>query len=402
VTTAACTIVAKSLLAYARVLAASFLDHHPDLPFFVLIADEIDGCFDPRAEAFQSIELTDLAIPRAHTLTFRYSQQPLSYASTPFLLAHLLDRGFARVLFVKQESLILGTLDDVIEALARHPIAMTPHVLSPLDGPDRVARELNILQSGVFNVGLLGVSESVTARRFLAWWQDRVFAHCLHAVADGMHYEQRWLDLVPAYFEGAHVVRDPAINIGHWNLPERSVDVLDDPYRVLVDGRPCRLFRFSGYDPEVPHVPTRHSGRLTWDTLGPARRVFERYASLVIAAGHREAQRWPYAYDRFDNGLPIPDFVRQLYVGLGTQSDVFGDPRATTRSDSFFEWLRGPAAPGTLVSRLWLAIHTARVDLRAAFPDPLGADASRFVEWTALSGVREHAIPDAFLATCAS
>jgi hypothetical protein len=60
---AACTIVAKNYLSFARVLARSFHAHHPDLPFFVLLADEVDGYFDPAQEPFQLIPFCDLDIP---------------------------------------------------------------------------------------------------------------------------------------------------------------------------------------------------------------------------------------------------------------------------------------------------------------------------------------------------
>ena len=208
-------------------LARSFRAHHPDIPFYVLLADEVDGYFDPDLEPFHVIPLSNLAIPDRERFQFHYAQQPLSYAVTPFLLEHLLDRGFSRLMFFKQESLVLGDHSAVVDLLERHPIVLTPHLLAPLDGPDRISRELNILQSGIFNVGLLGVAEHDTARRFLRWWQDRVYAHCRHAVPEGMHYEQRWLDLVPAFFEGAHVLRDPAFNVAHWNLPERSIAIHD-------------------------------------------------------------------------------------------------------------------------------------------------------------------------------
>jgi len=34
------------------VLARSFKNHHPDVPFFLLLADEPQGCFDPEHEPF--------------------------------------------------------------------------------------------------------------------------------------------------------------------------------------------------------------------------------------------------------------------------------------------------------------------------------------------------------------
>jgi len=390
--TAACTIVAKNQFALARVLARSFRAHHPDIPFIVLLADEIDGRFDPGREPFETIPLSALDIPDSRRFRFRYAQQPLSYACTPFLLEHLLDRGFEHVLFFKQEGMVLGSHAEVFDRLARHPIVMTAHLLAPLDGRDAVARELNILLSGIFNVGLLAVAESGTARRFVRWWQDRVSTHCLHAVGEGMHYEQRWLDLVPAYFEGSHVLRDPGFNVAHWNLPERAVHVDGD--RVIVDGGPCRLFRFSGYDPDSPVAPTRYSNRLTWENVGPARLVFERYHRALLEAGQEETRTWPFAYACFDDATPIPDFVRRLYAQLGDEAARFPDPHAVESTPSFFRWLKEPVdARLPVVTRLWHAVHAARADLQRAFPNVLDDDRERYVDWTHACGQRELDIP---------
>jgi hypothetical protein len=394
----ACTIVAKNCVSLARVLARSFSAHHPDIPFVVLLADEIDGCFDPAGEPFELVPFDALAIPRRLRFRFHYAQQPLSYACTPSLLRHLLDRGYEQVLFFKQESLVVGDHGPAFAALDRHPIVLTPHLLAPLEGPDRAARELNILQSGVFNVGLLGVSSHPTARRFLDWWQDRVFAHAHHAVPNGMHYEQRWLDLVPAYFPDAHALRDPGFNVAHWNLPDRVVE--NNAGSLQVSGRPCRLFRFSGYDPDEPLQPTRYSTRLTWDNLGPARDVFAHYHRLLIEAGYPETSTWPYAYGTFSNDIVVPNFVRQLYLHLGDAVDAFGDPLDATSADSFFAWLTRPVhttASGAGITNLWHFIYKERVDLVRAFPDIRGADGDRFVAWTRSFGLPEHDIPEVLL-----
>ena len=223
---AVATIVAKNYLSFARALAESFHSIHRDIPFFVLLADEADGYFDPAHEPFHVVGLSELDIPQLERFRFHYAQQPLSYACTPYLLAHLVRRGFSRLIFIKQESLVLGDLTPVFDILDKISIVLTPHLVAPLAGADRIERELNILQSGTFNVGMLGVAATPVAARFLEWWQDRVYAHCRYALASGMHYEQRWLDLVPGLFGDVHVLRDPAYNVGHWNLPDRAVPSL--------------------------------------------------------------------------------------------------------------------------------------------------------------------------------
>ena len=394
------TIVAKSYLSFARVLAASFHRYHPDIPFFVLLADEVDGYFDPSREPFHVLRLSDLEIPRLERFRFHYAQQPLSYASTPYLLGHLLKRGFSRAVFFKQESLVLGDLTSLFDSLEKASIVLTPHLLAPLTGADRIPRELNILQSGTFNVGILGVADAPVTDRFLTWWQDRVYAHCRHAVSDGIHYEQRWLDLVPAFFEEVQVLRDPAYNVGHWNLPDRVVAIREDT--VLVDGEPCRFFRFSGYSPDAPMSVTKYSSRLTWDNVGPARILFDRFRAALESQGYHETKSWRYAYGAFDNGVPVPDIARSLYIELGDAVESRGDPLRTAPPNSYFHWLNESVdsqAMGTgQVTRLWQAVYRARPDLKIAFPDVLGADRDAFLNWTGQSGVHEHRISDRFLA----
>jgi hypothetical protein len=392
---AICTIVAKPHLAQARVLARSVRAHHPDLPVFVLLADEVEGCFDPAAEPFTLVRLADLPVPALEQLRFRHAQQPLSYACTPHVMAHLLECGFRRVLFLKQETMVLAPLDALLAPLAEAPVVLTPHLTEPPEGSDASAREVNVLLSGVYNVGVVGVSARPVARAFLSWWQHRLATACRHDVPAGVHFEQRWADLALSFFDGVRVLRDPVFNVGHWALPDRRITV-DASDRVFADGRPVVVFRFSGFDPDVPGAFTRYNRRVDWRAAGDAHLVFDRFRRALNEAGLDDTRRWPYAYGRFDNGVPVPDIARELYTGLGDQVSRFGDPLRTAGPDSFWQWLRGRDA-GVGVSRVWHAIYRRRPDLQRAFPDLTGAGMTAFRAWTRTHGGREHHVPDALL-----
>jgi hypothetical protein len=374
---AACTIAAKARLPSARVVASSFSEHHPGVPFFVLLADAVDGCFDPAAEPFELIGLDALDLPDLRTRCFRYEREQLSYALTPTVLRHVLGRGFERALFLKQESLVCGPLDDAVARLDDDAILLTPHLLEPL-GADR---ELNILISGVYNLGFLGVADRAPAHRFLAWWEKRLATDCRHAIEDGLHWEQRWADLVPSLFEDVGVLRDERVNVGHWNLPERSVE-------------DCRLFRFSGYEPDAPERATRYADRLATSALNGASEHFARYRAALLSAGWEDAREWPYAFDRFADAVPIPPVARLLHEDLGGERFA-ADPFATG-AGSFAAWLREPVDERwPALSRLWLELHGRRDDLRATYPDPLGADRRDFARWTRHTGADEHDVPAA-------
>jgi hypothetical protein len=391
----ATTIAAKSQLALARVVASSFAQHHPEVPFVVLLADEVESCFDPDAEPFEVVPLRALGLESRERLCFRYPQQPLSYACTPMLISYLLNRGFDRVLFFKQESMVLGRMDDALELLRTCSVLLTPHLVRPLAGADAAERELTILLSGVHNIGFVGVSDTESARRLLSWWAERTTDVCEHAVGEGVHYEQRWLDLALSYFDGVRCLRDPSYNVAHWNLPERRVTIAGD--RVMVDGRRCRLFRFSGYDFDRPERPTRYFDRLTMDEIGGAAAVFARYHRELERHGFRTTSRWPYAWGRFDNGVAVPDIVREISRDAESSGVVFERPFATGGGDTLFRWLVAPADEGPpphAVTNLWLGVWRRRVDVQAAYPEPLGKDREGFLGWTCASGRVEHRIPE--------
>ena len=181
----------------------------------------------------------------------------------------------------------------------------------------------------------------------------------------------------------------------------RSVKPSLQGIEPLVDGRPCRLFRFSGYTPDDPQFLTKYSRRLTRENAGPAGIVFDRFGSDLEAAGYRVTKEWPYAYAAFDNGVPVPEIARSAYMALGDEVGMFGDPLRSAAPGSFFRWLNEPVdlPPGgpRRVTRLWHLVYRARPDLQRALPDPLGVDRDAFLDWTVLFGLQEHAISDRFV-----
>ncbi len=294
---AVATVVAKNYLSFARVLAESFLRHHPDTPFFVLLSDEVDGYFDPGAEPFRLLRQSELGIPDLQRVRVRYGRKQVAVTSKPYLLSHLLDQGFESVIFLDPDIWVLSSLEHLFSHVSEHAVVLVPHLLAPLSGEGRVEHELSILQSGVYNGGFVGVSARPAARAFLSWWQGRVYEHCRLDVPQGVHYDQRWLDLAGVFFEDVSVFRDTSYNVAHWNLPERAIKIRDDV--ITVDGQPCRFFHFSGFDPDKPHAVTRYSSRLDMSNVGPAAELFHRYLALLERAGYHETKGWPYAYGSF-------------------------------------------------------------------------------------------------------
>lgn len=266
------TVFGRNYLSYVRVLAESFRRQHPHVPLIALLVDDPTGYFDPSREPFQIVRLRN---PRPS----KRSLKQIAAAAKPSALRLLLDRGHTSAVFLDPDILVRDSLDPLFRLVAEHSVVLTPHLTNAPGGAESASRELNILASGTFNAGFIGVSERPSARQFLAWWEDRVAAHCRYGVGDGVYYDQRWLDLAPIFFDDVSIVRDPAYNVAHWNLPERDL-------------MRSRFLHFSGFDPDRPDHVTRFSNRIPISALGEGAALFAEYATLLRSAGYDETKRW--------------------------------------------------------------------------------------------------------------
>ena len=288
------TAIAKNFLPFARVLAGSIRRFHPDLGIYVLLVDGADGRFDPAREPFEFVSLGDLAIPDLAAFRRRYSRKEIAAAAKPYLLEHVLARRAQAAVFLDPDILVLADLGDILDHVQRHAVTLTPHMLVPPGGLDRIGRETNVLLAGVYNAGFVGVSDRPSGRGFLAWWMDRVLRQCRHEVGRGRYFDQRWLDLAAVFFDDVSIIRDPACNVAYWNLCEREIRL--DGERVLVDGNPCKFFHFSGFDPLRSARVTRYRRRLEMARIGAVQELYLRYGALLKAAGYGEAILWPYTH----------------------------------------------------------------------------------------------------------
>ena len=375
----ACTVVANNYLPRARVFAESFRAHHPAAEVVCLLADRRGET--ERAEPLEIIEAESSGMPNFRNRAFRYSLLELSTSVKPWLLMHLhRQRGWDRVCYFDPDILVTAGLEDVYALLDDHDLVLTPHMTSPRrngGGPS----EREILLTGQYNLGFLGVAFNERTLAFLEWWHRHLEFECLHAVGRGLFVDQRWMDFAPLFLERAHVSRDPGLNVAYWNLAERDLKRTQQGYRV--GDRPLRFFHFSGFDPrdgKLTRFETYHAAADHPDV----RHLLEDYSQRLQRAGQDELCGVPNAYTRFGNGLEIPKLVRPLLQQADPHALRWADPFADGE-DSFLQWLIDCDDPkqAVFVPRIAFAAWERRWDLRAAFANPAGRDRAAFADWLA-------------------
>jgi hypothetical protein len=155
---AACTIVSKNYIAFARVLAHSFLELHPEGRFFVLIVDRCEDRIDAAKEPFTLIEVEELEnIEELRGFLFKYTLLEANTAVKPFFMEHLFERfDLPSLIYFDPDILITHQLEEMAGLLLQSDIVLTPHLTAPIDD-DASPGELQILQSGAYNLGFIAL-----------------------------------------------------------------------------------------------------------------------------------------------------------------------------------------------------------------------------------------------------
>lgn len=331
---AACTIIAKNYLPFARVLAESWHKFHPGAPLFVLMLDSPSGLFSPKDEDFRSVFITELGISNLEGFLFKYSILEASTAAKPYLLLHLFERyAIRKLLYLDPDIQILNSLNTLSAALDEANVLLTPHLTTPLPNDGSHPTDHSIMQSGTYNLGFLGLRNSETTRSLLNWWSEKLYHECLHAVDRNLFVDQRWMDLVPGLFDGVKILREPGYNVAYWNVHERLVVAKNGEFSV--NGQPMYFFHFSGFDPDEPQKISKHQSRFVKvSDIGETSHLYNQYRRALIEKGWSETRGWKYDHDFFDNGVRIPAAARRYYWGLGPDVEHLGDP---------FTWLGEPS-----------------------------------------------------------
>jgi hypothetical protein len=335
----ACTIVTRSYLSYANVLAESYLRHHPRGRIYVLVLDGVPpGALT--APGVVPLEPEALGLPYFRELAFKYDPTELATALKPTLLAYLLERA-PTVLYLDPDMLVLRPFDALHHVQRSADVVLTPHTLAPYPLDGLRPNEPGMLVTGVFNLGLISMRRSRDVPALLAWWESRLRDGAVIDLANGSFTDQKWADLVPSYAASTAILRDPAYNVAYWNLHERPLERRGSSY--FVAGRPLVCFHFSGFDPRDPstlsHRVSPGLARSAVRPNTPLADLLRDYAALHESHGWAQHSRDEYGFARLSNGDPIGTAMRRRYLGLEPAERArLGDPFRA------LDWARTEAA----------------------------------------------------------
>ncbi|WP_301103000.1 hypothetical protein [Propionivibrio sp.] len=320
------TICAKNYFAKAKVLQQSYLDHHPEHFFYILLVDRKDENFAALHTDCNLIWVEDLGIPGVLKYAFMYDIIEFSTNVKPVALRSLLGK-YDEVLYIDPDIQIFDHLTPVFDALAKHSIVITPHALSPvLDG--KSPNDIDFLRFGAYNLGFIGVSNCKEAFEFLDWWSSRCLSHGFYEPQTGLAVDQKWIDLVPAYFPGVKIMREPGLNLSFWNLHERFLSKVDGHWLVN-DIHKLYFIHFSSFDESEPGAIAMKQNRFSPEEREDVLPLYAAYAQLLNRHKAKEYKSMSYSFDFFDDGVYITAAMRRFYACLQVKFDAVSNPFAS-------------------------------------------------------------------------
>jgi hypothetical protein len=315
---AACTIISPNYLAYARVLCSSYLQHHPEQQFFVLIVADVSDTAAFSGDAFTPLLLHQIGLRDLRATAMKYDILELNTNVKPTFLKHLLkEHELEAVVYLDPDICVYAALEPVWAALAAGANAvLTPHITTPVfDG--QYPGEQDLLYNGTYNLGFFAVANTNEGRRLLDWWEERCLQLGFSEGRTGLFVDQKWMNLAPGMFSGVAILRDAGCNMAYWNLHERRLVETSAGYAVEspVSGRvPLCFYHFSGVVPSDPEMLSKNTRRFTLATRPDLRRLFAEYKTQVQANAMPEAESIAYGFDRFSDGTAVTRLARRIYA----------------------------------------------------------------------------------------
>lgn len=409
---AVCTIVSSNYLARALVLHDSLKAQHPDADFWLLLIDDaplapLSGKAVER-RGIHILRVGDIGLPPVEIAYFRmaYDLTEVSTAFKPWMMETVMRFSGLPVFYIDPDIEFFAPMTSLVEAVETHDLVLTPHVLQPMPRDGCQPAESDIMGSGIYNLGFLGMNRS--AARFIAWWKERLMRECYSAPEEQRFTDQRWIDFAPSLFD-CYISKDETFNVAYWNADSRPVAITDGKYSV--NGRPLSFFHYSGLNEQTPHLLTRHHAGRPRILLSkhPALTVLaENYIKAVHAAQEECADvSLDYPFNEFPGGGKIAlslrrAFLRELVRAEKEHTALPPSPFGIDGEHLFYNWLMEPQTlhgNGVPVPRLALMLRAIRPDLIKAFPDPSGRDAGRLVDWIINDGPKQFSLPPQLLPT---
>ena len=325
-----------SYLSRATVLARTLREAHPDWELMAMIVDMPPPGLDVSESlaAFDRVLFPEqLGFDRFHAWLFKHDIVEACTAVKGKSLSFLLESDADTVVYFDPDIAVFHSLNTVLERLNDHSVILTPHQVTPNTTVGHVRdNEMTSLKYGVYNLGFCAVRNDEVGRDFADWWARSLQIACYDDVENGIFTDQKWCDLVPAFFPRVFIERDPGCNVASWNISTRHISFTSDGH-ILANGSPLKFYHYTKINAIGDLMTEKYSG----DNV-EVMEVWNWYKRAIKNAHVEGIPSGYWHYGRFDNGATIPKAARVLLRSRDDLYAAFDNPFATD-GNSYYNWL---------------------------------------------------------------
>ncbi|MEA5416908.1 class I SAM-dependent methyltransferase [Synechococcus sp. BA-132 BA5] len=345
------TVITSNYIPQALTLYTYIIESNPETSFVVLIVGESADLPEtlpsgPEWICWDAILEEEVRL----RLATEYTPFELSCVARGRFHHYLAtQRAFDRWLMLDTDIGILSDLKPIWQALDSSAIVLTPHASKPVPLQHATAHEGNILKSGLFNAGVVGMKRSAVAQQASQWLSERLeaFGHAhAHRIISGLpnhqdfeFVDQIWLNLLYLYFQSdITVLREETCNLGHWNLHQGELMPRDGV--AYFNNQKVVIAHFSGLpDRQNLEMVSAHS-QLYLDRPSQAWAAMAEDYLDRLARAERDVPSVPYAYtaiqprksteERASPAISVPPqqiikrALRKLCLGLKSPDKIIG------------------------------------------------------------------------------
>ena len=302
------TICSVNYLAQARTLGDSLRQTNPDWQFVIGLVDDLATAKLPTelVPTYPMIEVAKLGIPDFAGMCNRYDITELNTAVKPFFIEFLFDGRHApdqfrpdSVIYFDPDIIVFQPLTHLADSLTHYSLVLTPHTVEPT--PDwETPNEQHHLNTGIFNLGFIGLRNNDTARSFVRWWQQRLTYDCRIDLCEGLFVDQQWVNFAPIYYPEVLIEKHRGYNVAYWNVHERILSEENGTW--LVSGHRTgsvellQFFHYSGYGVLQPNAISKYQTRYTFVQRPDLVPLFRLYHDRLIQNGNDDYRAYPCVY----------------------------------------------------------------------------------------------------------
>jgi hypothetical protein len=345
------TIVTKNYIGLARLLKSSIKTVNPEVLFYIFVADEFDSDSDYKGNNEVLVAKTTLNIPSDiwENMSFKYTLTEFCTAIKPFCFEYLFSETKAeKILYFDPDIYVFNSLDLLFDNLETKSIVLLPHIVVPqtINLSEKV-----FLQSGIYNLGFLGLKKGDVADNILKWWGSKLKDACFDDVLDYTFTDQKWMNYITALFpqEEIEINRHLGCNVAPWNFYEREIvfdgeNPIGIKKRIFPDGVIYTLIfiHYSGYDYlSLIDGKEKRTRRSNYDLkYKDVKLAMSFYAKQIMkdSDAFKSFMSLKYTYGFYDDGTTIDKFHRRLYRSLYLRESIRGP--FSTSENSFYVLLK--------------------------------------------------------------